>query len=222
MTGSAHLVWTTKLPLPRRFASYIARSAALRRSSAVTPSRGDDARPMLAPTRAAGANSNGSETREMIRRATAAASSSVMSGSTMTNSSPPMRHTKSASRTLARRRFECGGEVPDSVNALPACCARSLAGGGGDVNANLRPAGSQSRARYIQAGKCAPSPACGGYWGGGYLHDVHRPFGGAPTHRPQARKCAAERVDLPAGARGRPGSRPDLVQLKRRSGRAAA
>jgi hypothetical protein len=40
---------------------------------------------MLTPIRAAGANSNGSETREMIRRAMAAASPSVILGSRMTN-----------------------------------------------------------------------------------------------------------------------------------------
>src|SRR5438105_13655430 len=63
VTTSTPEAWITKPPLPRRLASYIARSAALSNSSAVIPSRGADARPMLAPTRAVEANSNGSETR---------------------------------------------------------------------------------------------------------------------------------------------------------------
>ncbi len=60
--------------------------------------------PMLTPIRAAGANSNGFETRERIRRATDTASSSPTFGSRTTNSSPPRRHAKSTLRTLARRR----------------------------------------------------------------------------------------------------------------------
>ena len=75
------------------------------RSSAVVPSCGVVALPMLIPTcKDTWSRSNGSEMRSMMRRATVAASTGEIAGSSMTNSSPPIRQ-----KNRYRERFRVSG-----------------------------------------------------------------------------------------------------------------